>query len=436
MLSRFPIQNAQPNQQSNGLLNDDTLGLLRDYGLPIGMALLSRATDSEGKQPGNVFSDIGGIIPQVQKSRLARQQLADEASNRALQRQIQLANLGISQERLGVEKGRFGLEQQKGIQEQAATQQLSELFGDTGATDQIKKQKASSAVTSLLKAGKTDQALKLARTYNLLPENENPVFGSGVDNNQIRALTKFVKQDNPGLTDQEAFDAAGNILNGETNLGDKPLKVGGITKHLAERMVKSETDVQARNQQRYALTLDQLLDEGNQILPGISKFAGTIGKGKSLNDALKSQFGEQSKEYSDYLYFTRQLIPQAAGEMLRTLGANATDTQKKMYLQVVNPLSWDTNPQIAIRNYEMLTNSLKNRIGKTISLNPSEIRNQLRNKSGETLNNRADSLGNEGFQVNRNPENIKAWEQQARDAIASGKNPSVVNQKLRELRGY
>ncbi len=190
----------------------------------------------------------------------------------------------------------------------------------------------------------------------------------------------LVKRDNPGLSDEQVYAARNAYAQGKTELPDgTPLNpMSPATQAALDRITKGTTTAQGLNQQRFARTTDALLDEGNKLMPVISQYSGALGKGKGGIDAVKSAFGENSPQYNQYVYFTRSVVPAAAGEMMRAFGVNASDEQKKLYMSVVNPFSWDQNPKAAMENYKRMTNMFKNVVSKQVAKSTSQIQTELR----------------------------------------------------------
>lgn len=210
----------------------------------------------------------------------------------------------------------------------------------------------------------------------------------GVGIKELGALEGQIKKDNPGMSDQDANYYAGELLNGNADLlNQKNVKISGISSNLLDQITRRSYGSNATNQMRYEKTTEALLDKGEEYLnSGAADYAGVGGKLKLLGDAAAAQFGHVSPRYENYMNFVTTVGIPAAGEMLRALGGNATDTQKKMYGELSNPLYWNSNPNIAISQYKALKDLFKNTIGKTISKSPHEIKDELQgNPSGKGI---------------------------------------------------
>lgn len=225
--------------------------------------------------------------------------------------------------------------------------------------------------------------------------------GGGVDQKSFMGLQNQIMLDNPQFTPQQANQAASAYIKGDNQLPDgTPLPpISGLGQSYLDSIALHTNTAQAVNQQRFAATTDAILEKGKELIPSVSKYAGAIGTAKGGLDAVKNSLGDNSKSYKDYMYFTRQFVPYAAGEMMRALGVNASDAQKELYQKVINPISFDQNPVGAMENYNRMVKLFKETVSKTVGKTPSQIRAGLNNMvtvltpSGEEI-----SLPKEGAQ--------------------------------------
>jgi hypothetical protein len=135
-------------------------------------------------------------------------------------------------------------------------------------------------------------------------------------------------------------------------------------------------------QKQYAKNLDVLLEQGESMIPSVSKYAGISGKMKLAFDKAAAQRGTVSPDYSNYLNFTRVTVPYTAGEMGRILGKQATDKMTKILTKTSDPTYWDSNPELALRQWNWMVNSFKD-INKGLATPRSEINKKL---SGQSTN--------------------------------------------------
>lgn len=214
-------------------------------------------------------------------------------------------------------------------------------------------------------------------------------FGGGAGVKELNAISRQLQAEYPYFTPEQIIDARNAVLEGRDTLSDgntlKP--ISGTLRSLLDQNYKRGTDVAQRNQERFANTLETTFKEGDKVAPGAFKFAGAAGKIKGGIDALKVQKGVNDPDYKDYLTFTRQVLPAMASEILRTGGANSTDSQKAMAIQQANPINWDTNPELAMQQYEFLK-SLYRKIGKTVASGPAATHQALSGGGNESSGNK------------------------------------------------
>lgn len=203
-------------------------------------------------------------------------------------------------------------------------------------------------------------------------------LGGGAGVKELNAISAEIRDENPNFSPEQIINARNAYMEGKTTLDDGTIlkPVSGALNSLLSQNYKRGSDVSQRNQERYASTLETTFNEGDKIAPDAFKFAGLAGKTSGGIEALKSQFGENNPSYLHYLEFTRQVLPALASEILRTGGANSTDTQKTLAIQQANPINFDNNPQLAMQQYEFLK-TLYKKIGKTISQGSYKSKNQL-----------------------------------------------------------
>ena len=187
-------------------------------------------------------------------------------------------------------------------------------------------------------------------------------------------------REHPDWSPEVSNQAASAYISGESALPDGTLlpELSGLAQSYVDQIVKRGSTAMGLNQQRFAATTDAIIEQGKPLIPSVAKYAGVLGKAKGNIDAAFSSLGADSPDYKEYLYFTRQFVPYAAGEMMRALGVNASDTQKVLYQQVINPISWDSNPKTALENYNRMTQLFKETVSKTVSKSAGQIRASLK----------------------------------------------------------
>ncbi len=230
---------------------------------------------------------------------------------------------------------------------------------------------------SQVEAGTIDNALKQAQTNYY--KNGGARGGAGVDANRINAIKSQLAIDNPNWNDAQINDAANQYLLGNTTFSDgTPLpKMGGIVSDLVDMSNLKTNTTMGNNQQRYAATLETAFNAAEPLANSAFKYAGSGGQAKLAADKLAAQTGSISPDYANYLKFTRVTIPALASEILRTGGANSTDSQKLLAIQQANPITYDNNSELAKIQWDFLTD-LYRKIGKTLAQSVTQTRAQLR----------------------------------------------------------
>lgn len=225
-----------------------------------------------------------------------------------------------------------------------------------------------SLVQQILSGINIDQQQKKARTnyFNSAPgiraaTNPNLLSVAGSNKEVARGMAQtLLNQVAPGakVTDDD-------IKNFQSYAKDAVLK-------------KTKTGTQL-NQMQYASNLDRLLDQGTELMPSVIKYAGLAGQFKKATDAIAAAQGAMPEDYSNYLNFTRVTVPQAAGEIGRTLGKTATIEETRNLKNVMNPTYWDSNPAMALKQWNWLVDSFKGRrgINQSLAASNADIRSQL-----------------------------------------------------------
>jgi hypothetical protein len=219
---------------------------------------------------------------------------------------------------------------------------------------------------------------------------------SGVNGAALRDLSTQIATDHPDWTPAQVNDAGSAYLEGRGAFSDgTPLPAAsGRTASILDRINKQNNTAQGLNQQRFAATLDTLFKQGDQIMPDAAQFAGAAGKTKGGVNALAASLGYNNPQYQAYYNMTRVLMPSLATEILRTGGANSTDTQKATAIAQANPMTWDSNPQMALQQWNYLKQVYQS-IGQTVAQGPTAIRSGLRNSS----DSQSTDMGNDPFGI-------------------------------------
>jgi hypothetical protein len=196
----------------------------------------------------------------------------------------------------------------------------------------------------------------------------------------IRAAT------NPNLlavaaTNKDVARGMADTLANQVSPGSKAsdTDVENFMKYAADAALRKTKTGTQLNQMQYASNLDRFLDQGTQLMPSVIKYAGLAGRFKSAKDALAAASNEMPEDYSNYLNFTRVTVPEAAGEIGRALGRQATDNERQILDKVINPVYWDSNPRMALKQFNFLVDSFRGKYGinKSLASSNADIRQQL-----------------------------------------------------------
>lgn len=201
------------------------------------------------------------------------------------------------------------------------------------------------------------------------------------------ALQFQIHKDYPNLSTGDVSDAASQLLLGKNNFSDgRPLPpITGQMMGILNKSAKDNTTANVANQRTFARNLDALFKKTDPLMPGATRFAGVLGKFKGKLDAAKASLGTNTKDYSDYMKFTRNALPQLASELSRMEGMHGTDKQKLAAYQSLNPISLDTNPALGMDMYNYmkdLTSSIEDQLNKSAY----QIYNPGANSGGDSSN--------------------------------------------------
>jgi hypothetical protein len=130
-------------------------------------------------------------------------------------------------------------------------------------------------------------------------------------------------------------------------------------------------------QRQYSQILDPLLAKGAQLMPSVAKYSGLQGTGKLLYDKSASALGINSPDYTNYQLFTNTLAPNIANELRRVLGGQATDSELKVMDELADPTYWHSNPQLALQQYQYLTDLYQKTVNPAIAQSPAQVQQNL-----------------------------------------------------------
>lgn len=215
---------------------------------------------------------------------------------------------------------------------------------------------------------------------------------AGTGAKDLNDMSRTLKQEHPDWSNDQILDARNRYFDGESTFSDGtplPPPSGGV-RTLLGSSYKRRTDVAQRSAERYADTLETAIKSADKNIKAAVKYSGLIGKGQGSSERLSSLLGgESSKDFQAFNNFVKVDVPTIAGEYMRELGVNASDEQKRMYKEVVNPVTWLNDPKTALSQWEYFKKIAKNVAG-TISKDPYQRNSELRkgNKKEDTSSNK------------------------------------------------
>jgi len=215
---------------------------------------------------------------------------------------------------------------------------------------------------------------------------------AGVTSQQQLFLQQQLMKDNPNFTPEQAFEAAGNLVNGDNKLNDgTPFNVSGLTKLSADKAVMQGTTSSLVTQAVKSNQADaelKVLDEYAQR--GLAPYGDTI-LGMNPDQVIDTfKTDDKSQKKLGRFVASQALQYEAAQNRIRLAngqpGVTSTEELMKMSGQLINSkyprLSYNARQEAARYMDEALEKGLqaRNRIG----LHPSSV-NEFSNKTGAKL---------------------------------------------------
>jgi hypothetical protein len=214
----------------------------------------------------------------------------------------------------------------------------------------------------------------------------------GAANKAQLVFQSNVSQDNPQFTPEQVYAASNAIMDGKNTLPDgTPINVSPTARNSLDVAQKYTMTAAKQKQISSALQLQSIFDKGDELIPDVVRFAGAAGKANQTASAFGSSLGKDNPDYSKFKIFTTQIVPQAANLMMTTEGVNMTDMQKKIMVDVANPITWDRNPKQAMEAWNYLTKTFRESVDKNVATGLSESLAKLKRDNNELKNKVAPS---------------------------------------------
>jgi hypothetical protein len=229
--------------------------------------------------------------------------------------------------------------------------------------------------------------------------NQGGAQGSTAFSKNEKMLLRGIDDDNPQLNgDPEKIREARNVLTSGGDTLSDGTKLNPMSKQTSDAysaVAKTTSDVGARQQQRFANTLETVFKIADKNADKAFQYAGVAGKAQQGFDAFTAQSGRLDPNYEAFQKFVTEDVPAMVTEIVRTGGANSTNAQKAVAIAQAMPINMKVNPKLAKSMYEELK-KIYRAVGKTVSKGVGETLIELNraNQGGGEQRNGAQSLVN------------------------------------------
>jgi hypothetical protein len=145
----------------------------------------------------------------------------------------------------------------------------------------------------------------------------------------------------------------------------------------ADALTRKITPSPIQNQRYYDQSLNNMLSQVAPVMPDISQFAGLAGHANQTAQKYAQSAGiATSPMYNNYRNFVDVQAPAIANEFRRSLGGQATDSEREAMTNIAQPAYWDKSPQQALNQYNTLVNTIDAN-SRAISQTPSQNQTSL-----------------------------------------------------------
>ncbi len=151
-------------------------------------------------------------------------------------------------------------------------------------------------------------------------------------------------------------------------------------------VIKGTETAAQQNQTLYGETFNALTKMADPLMPSVVKFAGLAGQAGKKMDQFVTGAGitaDNNPDYANYLKFTRTVAPAMANEFKRMLGGQATDQETKIMDNLTNSAYWDSNPQIAMEQYNLMKDVGRTQSG-VLGETPSQLKENAREQGSQS----------------------------------------------------
>lgn len=124
---------------------------------------------------------------------------------------------------------------------------------------------------------------------------------------------------------------------------------------------KQTSDVNTRNKAKFAVNIQKTFDEIDPSV--ITPYAGIQGAAQLKMDQANALAGKTSPQYEKYNNFVKVQVPILADQIRQFYGTSIQPEMYRSLQQLTNPVTWNSNPQLAMSQY----NALKELLGKEMA---------------------------------------------------------------------
>lgn len=189
-----------------------------------------------------------------------------------------------------------------------------------------KEEKPTPLHTNLVEAGYEPGTPEYKKAMNEALFKTGNAGGASMMNfrKQLETDNKLYKY---GWSEDKLEEAQSRYLKGYKTFADgKPLpELSGTASQYANQVYMHGMNSQSQTQMRAAQMVDRILEKADTQAKNAVRYSSIAGQGQLLADRVKSGFGKGTKEYQDYIKFTRVTVPAAVNAAVKAEGANMSD---------------------------------------------------------------------------------------------------------------
>jgi hypothetical protein len=211
------------------------------------------------------------------------------------------------------------------------------------------------------------------------PPNTTPVvnqqFNNGTTSGLAAPASPLVSQQpNPVATGTSATN------NQTTNPQDMQAAYAALRQ-------KQTSDATTRQKSDYAVNIQKTMDEMNP--DNVQYYSGVEGAAQLKADQAKALAGTTTPQYEKYNNFVKVQVPILADQIRQFYGTSIQPSMYENLQNLINPVSWNTNPQLALSHF----NALKELMAKEMATYQDTLNAPIKPFEGGNKANPKDPLG-------------------------------------------